>query len=71
MVAYHRPQKPKWMSKAEHASYPGMILVRHLKYKIHQRGLRTCEETLANTLLDEATYKAEELAELSGVRLQR
>lgn len=64
LVAYPRPSRPKWMSKKEYATYPAFILVRHLKYKIEQKGFRTREITLATTLLDANVYEADELASL-------
>ena len=64
LVAYHKPQRPKWMSEEEYAKYPSFILVRHLKYKVEQKGYRTREITLATTLLDARVYEAEDLASL-------
>jgi len=68
LVAYGKPRRPEWMSDQEYAKYPAMILVRHLRYKIHQRGFRTQEVTLATTLLDAEVYTAEDLASLYGRR---
>ena len=68
LVSYDKPQRPSWMSEAEYAEYPGMILVRHLRYKVHQKGFRTRKVTLATTLLDAEVYNAEELATLYGRR---
>jgi hypothetical protein len=64
LVSYQKPQRPKWMSKAEYATYPNEISVRHLKYKVQQKGFRTRQITLATTLLDAEIYEAEELATL-------
>lgn len=52
------------MSKEIYDECPGFILVRHLKYKVRQKGFRTREITLATTLHDAEIYPAEELAEL-------
>jgi hypothetical protein len=68
IVAYHKPKRPTWMSEEEYAKYPRMILVRHLKYKVEQKGFRTREITLATTLLDAEIYTADELASLYGRR---
>jgi hypothetical protein len=62
LVAYKKPARPKWMCQAEYASFTDTILVRHLKYKVEQRGFRTREIILATTLLDAEVYAAEELA---------
>ncbi len=64
LVAYHKPQRPNWMSEEEYAKYPSFILVRHLKYKVEQEGFRTREITLATTLLEASVYEAEDLASL-------
>jgi putative transposase len=68
LVEYHKPQRPQWMSEEEYAKYPATILVRHLRYKVHQRGFRTRRVTLATTLLDADVYTAEKLASLYGRR---
>ncbi|QDV64127.1 IS4 family transposase [Crateriforma conspicua] len=68
LVAYHKPQRPSWMSAQEYEEYPQSILVRHLRYKIHQKGFRTREVTLATTLLDAEVYTADDLASLYGRR---
>lgn len=68
LVVYHKPQRPKWMSKAEYAKFPTKLLVRHLKYKVHQKGFRTRVVTLATSLIDANVYPAEELAALYGRR---
>jgi len=52
------------MSEEEYATYPSFIIIRHLKYKVEQKGFRVREITLATTLLDASVYEAEELASL-------
>lgn len=68
LIAYPKPQRPEWMSEEEYAKYPPLILVRHLRYQVHQKGFRTGEVTLATTLLDAEVYTAENLASLYGRR---
>ncbi|WP_372725545.1 IS4 family transposase [Novipirellula sp.] len=70
LVAYHKPARPSWMSQEEYDAIPAIILVRHLKYKVKQKGFRTREITLATTLLDANLYMAEELADLYRKRWQ-
>lgn len=70
LVLYHKPQRPKWMSEEEYHRYPASIFVRHLKYKVTQKGFRTREITLATTLIDAQLYTAEELADLYRRRWQ-
>lgn len=64
IVAYPKPQRPKWMSLAEYDAHPSSILVRHLRYRVNIKGFRTREVTLATTLLDATKYDAKELASL-------
>ncbi|MCM2374804.1 IS4 family transposase, partial [Aporhodopirellula aestuarii] len=64
VVGYRKPQRPKWMSEEEYAKFPSLILVRHLKYKVEQKGFRSREITLATTLLKAEAYPAEDLASL-------
>jgi hypothetical protein len=64
LVLYPKPQRPKWMSRLEYDKFPQAIFVRHLKYKVEQKGFRTRQITLATTLIDARVYDAEELADL-------
>ncbi|WP_419195312.1 transposase [Novipirellula herctigrandis] len=52
------------MSQEEYEAYPNSIFVRHIKYRVEQKGFRTREIILATTLIDAETYQAEELAHL-------
>jgi len=64
LVSYPKPQRPSWMTQAEYEKYPAFILVRHIRYKVQQKGFRTREITLATTLLDAEVYSADELSDL-------
>jgi hypothetical protein len=68
LVSYSKPDKPQWMSQADYAAYPDSIKVRHLRYRVAQKGFRTRQVTLATTLLDAERYDAHELASLYGRR---
>jgi hypothetical protein len=57
VVEYRKPHRPDWMSKKEYMKYPDVLRVRHLRYKVHQRGYRTRQITLATTLLDAEFYE--------------
>lgn len=70
LVTYCKPVRPEWMERNEYDRIPNMIFVRHLKYRVRQKGFRTREITLATTLLDAELYTAEELAELYRRRWQ-
>jgi transposase len=65
---YRKPHRPDWMSKKEYTKYPDVIRIRHLRYKVHHKGYRNREVTLATTLLDAEAYTAEDLASLYGRR---
>ena len=53
LVCYYKPkQRPDWMSAQEYAQAPEFVLVRHLRYRVTQKGFRTREITLATTLRD-------------------
>ena len=69
VVEYFKPADcPAWPSAAEYRQLPESILVRELRYRIMVPGFRTREVTLVTTLLDEAVYTADALAELYGTR---
>ncbi len=68
VVEYRKPQRPDWMSEKEYRKHPDVIRVRHLRYKVQQKGYRTRKVTLATTLLDAEVYTAEDLASLYGRR---
>lgn len=69
LVEYAKPkERPAWMTAAEYARLPGVIVVRELRYRVRGRGRRTRVVTLVTTLLDPAAYPARELARLYGLR---
>jgi hypothetical protein len=69
VVEYFKPtERPAWMSEAEYRALPESIVVRELRYRIEAPGYRTREITPVTTLLDEAAYPADALAELYGTR---
>lgn len=64
IVEWLKPmEKPEWMSAEQYAALPASLMIRELRYAIHQKGYRTKEITLATTLLDAARYPLDELAE--------
>ncbi len=64
IVEWFKPtEAPKWMSAEQYAALPVSIVVRELRYAIHQKGFRTEEITLVTTLLDAERYTLPELAE--------
>ncbi len=71
LVEYYKPKGcPAWMSSEEFAALPATLVLRELRYQIHQRGYRTRLVTLVATLLDAERYPAADLADLYGQRWQ-
>lgn len=71
LVQYFKPKdsdRPPWMSAEEYAELPDSIVVRELRYTIHEPGRRTRVVTLVTTLLDAERYPAKEVARLYGLR---
>ncbi len=54
--------KPRWISTEQFAAMPASILVRELRYSIHEKGFRPKEITLITTLLDSQQYSLSDLA---------
>jgi hypothetical protein len=69
VVEWFKPiDRPRWMTPEQYESLPTSLLVRELRYSIHQKGFRPQEITLVTTLLDEQRYTLDDLA---GLFLQR
>ena len=65
---WKRPQRPDWMSAGQFASLPRWIKVRIVRYTIKQNGYRTRHVAIATTLMDEALWPDQKIAELYGHR---
>jgi len=64
IVEWFKPvDKPAWMSAEQYAALPTSIILRELRYTIHEKGFRPDETTLVTTLLDAERYPISELAE--------
>jgi hypothetical protein len=55
--------RPDWMSAEQFAALPDSIIVRELRYTVHEKGFRPEEITLVTTLLDSKRYSASCLAD--------
>lgn len=55
--------KPDWMSMKQFVALPTSIMVRELRYSIHEKGFRPKKITLVTTLLDSERYTLSDLAE--------
>jgi Transposase DDE domain len=66
IVVWHKnPQsKPRWMPTAQFAALPDEVVVRELRFEVHQKGFRVKQITLVTTLLDESIYTLPKLANL-------
>ena len=59
-----RKYKPNWMTDEQFAALPESVVVRELRYTIHEKGFRAKEITLVTTLIDAEAYSFEALADL-------
>lgn len=70
IVAWQRPQRPRWMNRATYASMPETLTVRELRFNVDNPGFRTDEIIVATTLLDDRAYRKEDIADLYHRRWQ-
>jgi hypothetical protein len=64
IVAWLRPQRPRWMSRTTYATMPETLTVRELRFHVDNPGFRTREIIVATTLLDDRTYRKQDIADL-------
>jgi hypothetical protein len=71
LVEWYKPaQRPRWMSAEQFAEIPARIVVREIKWRIHDSRYRVREVTLVTTLLDPEEFPASEIAGLYRQRWQ-
>lgn len=70
LVRWSKPQRPAWMSPAEHAALPDQLVLREVRIRVRQRGFRTKSLVVVTTLTEATEYAASELAELYRRRWQ-
>jgi Transposase DDE domain len=70
VVPWARPKRPEWMDEATYAQVPATLAVREVRVRVPQPGFRTKVYVVATTLLDAATYPADDLATLYRARWQ-
>jgi len=69
IVRWKRPPKqPTWMTTEQWEAMPEWLEVRELRYTLRSNGQRTHMVTIATTLLDDALYSKQDVAELYGLR---
>ena len=59
---------PKWMTREQFAALPDELVVREVRYRVTERGMRSREVTVVTTLLDPLLYPKDAVAELYGIR---
>jgi len=60
--------KPKSITQQEYLGLPDAITIRELRYEIIAPGFRSSEIIIFTTLVDEAQYPSEKIAEIYGLR---
>jgi hypothetical protein len=70
LVRWRKPQRPAWMSLAEHAALPDELVLREVRVHVRQHGFRTKSLVVVTTLTEATEYQAGELAELYRRRWQ-
>ncbi len=68
IVAWQRPQKPKWMDQPTYDRMPLSIEVREIQVDTGQPGFRTQSLVVVTTLTDAAEYTKEDIGELYHAR---
>jgi hypothetical protein len=64
VVEWPRPDKPAWMDEATYQRMPASLRMREVQVHMAERGFRVRSLVVVTTLLDPATYSADELAAL-------
>lgn len=70
VVQWQRPSRPKWMDEETYAQVPRTLPVREIRRRVHKRGSRVEELTLATTLSEADAYPADDIAALYEQRWQ-
>jgi hypothetical protein len=69
LVEWHRHRNRwPWMSRAEFAATPRVLVMRELKVRVEQRGFRTKESVVVTTLTDAEAYPRREIEGLYRAR---
>jgi hypothetical protein len=64
VVTWAKPARPDWMDEATYAGLPEALTVRELRVTVATPGCRVKELVVATTLLDEAAYAKDDIADL-------
>jgi hypothetical protein len=64
VVTWSKPARPQWLDPETYAALPATLTVRELRVRMARRGCRVKECVLVTTLVDEAEYAKEDIADL-------
>jgi hypothetical protein len=70
VVLWPKPAQPGWMDDATYAAMPATITVREIRKRIDKPGYRVKKLVVVTTLLDDAAYGTEDIADLYHRRWQ-
>ena len=62
LVVWHKPARPRWMSKRQYARMPDTLVLREVGVAVTQPGFRTRQVVLVTTLLEAQAYPTADLA---------
>ena len=64
IVAWQRPQRPKWMDQDTYDSMPETLAVREISVQVHEPGCRVKNLIVVTSLTDAEIYTRDDIAEL-------
>jgi putative transposase len=64
VVAWTKPQRPKWMSRELYETMPNELVLREVRVVVEEKGFRTRKLVVVTTMLDADECPAEEVGEL-------
>jgi len=68
LIVWTKPPRPEWMDEQTYAAIPDTRMLRELRYRVTVPGRRVHLLTVVTTLIDDAAYTKEDIAELYGFR---
>jgi hypothetical protein len=70
LLVWSRPERPQWMSAEQYLALPATMMLREVRVRVSQPGMRTKSLLVVTTLLDAEQYPADEIASLYRRRWQ-
>lgn len=68
LVVWRRPERPQWMDEATYATIPATLRLREILVEVHEPGFRVEKLVVVTTLLDDACYPTQDIAQLYHYR---